>query len=152
MAYRGTEGHWLANVGSIIATSTARATPNEVTTDHLDFLNNTGEGYFEGNFEVDGILYTDNGRNVNTTRYTTTQTQQTSDHHVACDTDGGAFTYTLAAGVAGKELRIANTGTSSNNLTIAPNGAELLIGLNSNFVLGDGEALHIVYESTEGWF
>jgi hypothetical protein len=92
------------------------------------------------------------GRILNVTRYTTTQTLGANDHHVAGDTDGGAFTITLLAGVAGTEHRIANTGTSGNNLIIAPDGAELLIGVNSNFTLLDGEALHVVYEATEGWF
>jgi len=91
------------------------------------------------------------GSLVNITRYTTTQILDADDHHVAGDTDGGAFTVTLPAGIAGTEYRIINTGTSSNNLTIAPNGAELLIGVNSNFILFDGEALLIVYEATEGW-
>ena len=92
------------------------------------------------------------GRILNVSRYTTTQTLGTSDHHVAGDTDGGAFTITLPAGVAGTEYKIANTGTSANDLTIAPDGAELLIGVNDNFTLADGEALNITYEATEGWF
>ncbi len=92
------------------------------------------------------------GQVVSVSRYTTTQTLGATDHQVAGDTDGGAFTFTLPAGAAGTEYRIANTGTSGNNLTIAPDGAELLIGVNSNFTLRDGEALSIVYESTEGWF
>ena len=93
----------------------------------------------------------DAGRILTVSRYTTTQVLDANDHQVAGDTDGGAFTITLPAGVAGTEYRIANTGTSNNLLTIAPDGAELLLGANSNFILFDGEALHVVYETTEGW-
>jgi len=98
------------------------------------------------------FMYSGAGRIMQTTRVTGTYTVLATDHQIAADTDGGAFTATLPAGVAGTEYRIANTGTSGNNLTIAPNGAELLIGVNSNFVLLDGEALNVVYEATEGWF
>ncbi len=104
--------------------------------------------------EVDsnGVLATASGRIVNTTRVTTTYTALATDHNIFADTDGGAFTVTLPVGVAGTEYRIMNTGTSANNLTITPDGSELLIGVNSSFALGDGESLIIVYETTEGWF
>jgi len=96
-------------------------------------------------------LKTSSSRIADTTRVTTTYTVLVTDHHVFADTDGGAFTATLPAGVDGQVIKIMNTGTSSNLLTIAPNGADLLIGVNSNFTLYDGEALLIVYDSTEGW-
>lgn len=104
-------------------------------------------------FEIDsvGTVFTNQGRNVKTTRTTTTATLDATNYDVPCDTDGGAFTVTLEAGVAGTVHRISNTGTSANNLTIAPDGAELLIGVNSNFTLFDGESLDIIYEGTEGW-
>ncbi len=86
------------------------------------------------------------------TRYASNQTLTTADYHVFMDTDAGPLTNTLPAGVTGADFRIVNTGTSGNNLTIVPNGAELLVGANSNFTLRDGEALLIVYEATEGWF
>jgi len=91
------------------------------------------------------------GRIVNVSRYTANQTLVAANHNVACDTDGGAFTITLPAGRAGTEYRIGNTGTSGNDLTITPDGAELLIGANDSFDLTDSEVLHVVYEPTEGW-
>lgn len=75
-----------------------------------------------------------------------------ANHHVFVDTDGGAVTITLPAGVSGKYYRIVNTGSSTNNLTITPDGTELLIGANSNFTLLDGETLIIVFDPTEGWY
>lgn len=97
-------------------------------------------------------LTTTAGRIVGVTRLTGATTLNTNHHHVLCDTDGGAFTVTLPTGVAGTYYRIVNTGASANNLTITPDGSELLLGVNSSFILGDGEALIIVYESTEGWW
>ena len=103
-------------------------------------------------WDANGTLTTLFGRILKTNRLTGNTTLDATYHQVFCDTDGGAFTVTLPAGVAGTEYRIINTGSSENNLTIAPDGAELLIGVNANWALMDGEALMIVYEATEGWF
>lgn len=97
-------------------------------------------------------LTTSSGRIVKVSRVTGATTLDTTHHHVFADTDGGAYVVTLPTGVAGTEYRIVNTGSSGNNLTVTPDGAELLLGANSNFILFDGEALLIVYEVTEGWF
>ena len=98
-----------------------------------------------------GEFETKFGRIVQTTRVTTTYTILATDHHVFGDTDGGSFTATYPAGVAGTEYRVINVGTSGNALTVAPNGAELLLGVNATFDLQDGETLLTVYEATEGW-
>jgi len=97
-------------------------------------------------------LHTTEGRIVNSDRVTANTTLDVTNHNVFCDTDGGAFTATLPAGVDGTYYRIMNTGTSSNNLVIAPDGAENLLGDNSGFTLMDGESLIITYETTEGWY
>ena len=90
---------------------------------------------------------------INTTTRVTGDTTLTSAHSVVfCDTDGGAITITLAAGVATKYHRIVNTGSANNLVTITPNGAELLLGANSSFTISDQEALQINYEATEGWY
>ncbi len=83
-------------------------------------------------------LTTTSGRIVKVTRITGNTTLDTSHHHVFADTDGGAITVTLPAGVAGTEYRIVNTGSTSYNVTITPNGAEKLLGANSSFTLYDG--------------
>jgi len=79
------------------------------------------------------------------------KTLDADDYDVACNTDGGAWTLSLPAGVEGTYYRITNTGTSSNNLTITPNGVENLIGVNSSFILADNETLIIIYDATDGW-
>lgn len=97
-------------------------------------------------------LHTTKGRIVKVDRYTSTQTLDADNHQVFGDTDGGAFTINLPAGIEGTYYRIVNTGSSGNNLTITPNGLELLLGVNASFNLADGESLIIVYHPTEGWF
>ena len=91
-------------------------------------------------------------RTVNTKRVTTTYTATARDLVIFADTDGGAFTLSLLAGVEGQYFRIINCGSSGNDLTIAPDGAELLLGVNANYALKDAEVLVIIYNETEGWF
>lgn len=57
-------GHFFANGGSGIfvdPVGTAFDRPTDVTTTHLDFLNNTGELYVENDAEIDGIVFADGG-------------------------------------------------------------------------------------------
>ena len=94
---------------------------------------------------------TDGGRIVNTTRITGNTTLDATNHNVFCDTDGGAFTVTLPAGVDGTQYVIYNTGSSGNAVTVAPDGAELLLGDNSNYDILDDDDEQITFEPTEGW-
>lgn len=101
---------------------------------------------------IDGKTTTNGGRVKNTTRYTTTQAIPVTDDVVFANTDGSAWTATLPAGVEGQSLEIINSGSLNNLLTITPNGAEHLLGVNSNFTLFDGEALKITFNATDGWY
>ena len=85
-------------------------------------------------------------------RNTSTTTLNATAYHWFGNTDSTAFTYNLPAGVQGREYRIVNTGSSGNDITITPNGAEKLLGQNSSFILADGESLIITYDETDGWF
>jgi len=87
-----------------------------------------------------------------TARITTTTTLDESHHVVFGNTDGGAYTVTLPAGVGGKNYKLINSGASGNNLTLASNGAEHLIGANTSFILHDGETLNITYNTVDGWY
>lgn len=109
---------------------------------------------FDGlsNYWFDGTIKNTAGRIKNTTRYTTTQAIPVTDNIVFANTDGGAWTATLPAGVEGQTLKIINSGSSGNLLTVAPNGAEHLLGANSNFILFDGESLILTYNATDGWY
>jgi hypothetical protein len=97
--------------------------------------------------KTDGV-----GKQVNTTRVTTTYTILTTDDVVFANTDSVGYTVTLPAGVEGQTFKIINSGSSSNNLTVAPNGSEHLLGANSNFTLADGETLILTYNATDGWY
>jgi len=68
------------------------------------------------------------------------------------NTDGGNLTCDLPAGVQNRAHRIVNTGTSGNTLTITPNGLEKLLGVNSSFILTDGQILIIGYDEVDGWY
>lgn len=68
------------------------------------------------------------------------------------DTDGGSFAVSLISGVDGDTLKVVNTGTSGNRLTVTPDGTDLLLGTNTTFILDDGEALELTYQIVEGWF
>ena len=92
------------------------------------------------------------GIRMQTTRITANTTLDATHHNVFCDTDGGAFTVTLPAGEDGREYRIINTGGSANNVTITPDGTELILGANSSITITDGVARRLVYETTEGWW
>ena len=85
------------------------------------------------------------------TRVTTTYTVLATDTVLFCDTDGGAFTVTLPAGVQGRYLKLCNVGTSGNDLTVDGNGAEEVYGAATQLV-ADGEVVDLHYDATEGWF
>ena len=104
----------------------------------------------DGDVVVNALLNTGAGRIVNTTRVTTTYTALVTDYMIYADTDGGAFTITLPAGVEGQYLRIANVGSSLNNLTIDGDGAETVRGALTQ-TLYDGDIIIVVYNATEGW-
>lgn len=87
-----------------------------------------------------------------TRRITATDTILTTDDVVFCNT-ATAYTVTLPTGVEGQTLRIINSGTSSNTLTVKPFAGQDLIGIADNsFLLYDGESLEITYNATDGWY
>lgn len=77
-----------------------------------------------------------------------------SDHVILVDTDGGAVTVNLPAGVEGTNYKIVNVGSSGNDAIIDPNGTEQLYagGAGVSFDLIDGEVINIHYNATEGWW
>jgi len=116
-----------------------------------------GIGYDGTDFVIEtdlvgtGTLKTTSGRTVATARYTGAQTLDSQDHVVFCDTDGGAWTATLPAGVEGRHYRLTNVGTSGNDLTVDGDGAETVMGAATQTV-SDGETVNIYYNATEGWW
>lgn len=100
-------------------------------------------------------LATQAGRICNTTRVTASPyAVLATDEVIVVDTDGGAITVNLPAGVDGTHYKIVNVGSAGNAVTVDPNGTEQLYGGGAGvaFTLYDGENIDIHYESTEGWW
>ena len=105
-------------------------------------------------FDFSDTLKTSAARIKSTTRIDSGDSPYTTTNLVDvlfADTDGGAITVNLQAGVEGRRLRIVNCGTSGNDVTITPNGAETVRG-DAGQTLADGEILILVYESVESWW
>lgn len=123
----------------------------------LTFDGETNDGIItwredEDYFEFDKPLKS-KGRLVETTRITSSPyTVLAADEDVFVDTDGEAITINLPAGVDGTRYRVINTGSSGNDITLAPNGAELLTGTNASRTLSDSSVIILTYETTEGWW
>jgi len=140
--------------GTLTTTDISNAgdlTSGNVTVTGVTTLSNlTGTGSRNAVIGATGIVGVGAGLQ-GVTRVTTTYTILSSDENVFGDTDSAGFTMTLPAGTDGQHFKIMNTGTGLNLLDISPNGAELLIGENSNFELNAGESLDLVYNVIEGW-
>jgi hypothetical protein len=98
---------------------------------------------------------TNSGRIKTTTRITNADSPYTilaTDDVIFCDTDGGAITANLPVGVNGTTYRIINCGSSGNDVTVTPNGAELLTGVNASRTLSDSSVIILTFETTEGWW
>ncbi len=130
----------------LTANVNATAAKNQATVGELFY---TTDGFVLYCF--DGTQVMPVGNIQPTTRVTTTYTILVTDRVVFCNTDSAGFTATLPAGVEGQTFSIKNSGDSGNLLTLAPNGAEHLMGANTNFTLYDNETLIITYNATDGW-
>ncbi len=97
-------------------------------------------------------LVSTGGRIVNTTRITSgPYAILSTDEVIVIDTDGGAITANLPAGVDGTHYKVSNVGSSGNAASLAPNGDDLLAGVNATFDILDGETLDLHFETTEGY-
>lgn len=115
---------------NIVANAVTATDALEITADHTKF---TG------------------GRIDSTVRITGVTTLDSTHHIVFADTDGGAFVITLPTGVEGTNYKIINVGTSGNDITITPDGAETIYGSVTEAII-DGEIFNIHFNSTEGWW
>jgi hypothetical protein len=74
------------------------------------------------------------------------------DEVIFCDTDAGAITINLPAGRNGLGYRIINCGSAGNDVSVVPDGSELIDGVNASKTLSDGSVIDLCYEPTEGWW
>ena len=72
-----------------------------------------------------------------------------------CNTTAGVLTVNLPAGSAGDIVGISDYASTfnTNNLTVTPNGSELINGVNDDYTIStDGLAVSLVYvDATRGW-
>jgi hypothetical protein len=78
----------------------------------------------------------------------------TTDEVILVDTDGGAITVNLPAGVEGKHYKICNVGTSGNDVTITPDGNDEVYGGGAGVSLAliDAEVVNLHYSGDEKWW
>ncbi len=79
-------------------------------------------------------------------------TALSNDSIIYADTSSGAITITLPAGISGKWYKIVNSGSSSNNVTVTPNGTDTLFGDAASFGMIDYEIIDIHFDETNGWW
>lgn len=94
----------------------------------------------------------DPGAVTRITRADSPYTTLIGDHNLYCNTTDGPIVVNLLAGQPGKGYRIINTGIVANDVTINPNGTELLLGANSSIVVMDGDVVIVVFQAIEGWW
>ncbi len=121
--------------------------------DQNDGTNNWAIKTESGLVEFGDTVTTSAGRIVKTTRIDSGDSPYTalaSDHAIFADTDGGAITINLPAGVDGTEYKIKNCGTSGNDVTVDGDGGET-VDFDLTQTVSDGEAIQTIFESTEEW-
>jgi len=103
----------------------------------------------------DRAIKSSGGRVSNTTRVTnSTHNIAATDEVIFYNTDSNAITANLPAGVEGRHYKLINCGSSGNDLSVNPNGAEQIYksGAGVAAVVADGEVLDIHYNAVEGWW
>lgn len=100
-------------------------------------------------------LETESGRYKNVVRITSADSPYTipiTVEELFVDTDGGVVVVNLPPLVNKRHLRILNTGSSGNNVTLNPDGGDLLNGDNAGESIFDSEKFILTGETTEGWW
>ena len=100
---------------------------------------------------ISGIFRTTSGRIKKVTYKTADYTLTSTDNLIYFDTDGGAITATLPTIVQGTEYRIANTGSSGNNVTLS--SPDDIYGSSDDLIIYDLEDFEINgdVENLQGW-
>jgi hypothetical protein len=121
-------------------------TRQQTGTVQIKFLVTDGSG---------NLSFTDNSGGTSWQAVKTTGFTAVAGEGYFCDTTSAAFTATLPAGTLGDEISFIDyAGTfDTNNLTIAPNGAEKIQGSAASLTVSVERAgLTLVYtDGTQGW-
>ncbi|MCP5006346.1 MAG: hypothetical protein GY941_20770 [Planctomycetes bacterium] len=121
-------------------------------------INSTATSFQVGDISSNGVLLngangtitSTGGRIKDTTRVTTTYTILVTDCVVFANSDAGSYTVDLPAGVEGQTLRVINSGSSSNTITVDGDGTETIYS-SLTFALEDNESIEITYNADDGW-
>lgn len=148
--------HALIRPGSLFVTTGTAATPNAVTTTHLNPLANNGEIYAQGRVEVDGELFCDSNLSKAVTNVSSTpHTVLTTDTMVDATSANHVENLPAISGLSGnREVLIKKVDSSSNTVTVTANGSDTIDG-SSTYVLsaqydfvrlvaGNGTVWHVV--------
>jgi hypothetical protein len=119
--------------------------PDALIEDYLNILNNLIDLANEIDLK-NNILKTTT--NVTSSPYTILDT----DEEIFFDTDAAPITALLPAGIDGTNYRMINVGRSKNDVTLTPNGTDLLFGVNATERIADNEVIEATFETDEGWF
>jgi hypothetical protein len=113
----------------------------------------TGDLNVTGNVQIDGRTVL-NALFVDVVRVTSSPyAVSTTDHTIMVDTDSGAIIVNLPGSAGtGRHLRIVNVGSSDNDVTVTPDGAELLTGANASRTLSDRSVIILENHQSEGWW
>lgn len=134
-------------IGNVLDLKYLEAKVKELENTKLENIIEDTTPQLGGNLDTNG-----NSIILNTTRVTSSPyTILSTDFVIFVDTDGGAITVNLPAGSEGYNYRIINCGSSGNDVTVTPDGIELLDGVNSSKTLSDGSIVDLIYNATEGW-
>jgi len=125
----------------------------KLTDGRIPFATTNGRLTDSANLTYNGSsIVNGSGSVFNTTRITAaTYTALATDEIIFLDTDANAIALTLPAGVDGTHYKIINCGSSGNNVTVIPNGAETVNNAATQ-TLYDGDVYDIHYETTEKWW
>jgi len=91
------------------------------------------------------------------TRVTAAYTVVSSDQVIFCNTDSTGYSVYLPAGTTGRTVKIINTGSGSNSVTVIPNGSQHLLGSaysssSGSQALSAGQSKELTYHSSDGWY
>lgn len=91
------------------------------------------------------------GTTINITPSDSPYTIVTAGINLVCNTNSGSIIVNYPPGTANSKVRVSNSGTSNNNVSLVGDGTDLIKG-ESTQTLYDDETLNSVFDITEGWF
>lgn len=144
--------HALVGSGSLVVVEGAPTTPNAVSTGHLDFLNNTGEAYIQGNTELDGELFCDGNESHSLVETTTTPYTAAGVTYIMVDATAGNKVVNLPAlsGLSGnREYVVKKIDSSANTVTVDGNASETIDGSTTNVLSSQYDGIRVIAGGTE---